>query len=300
MEINVKKIFWGILLLIIGLVWMGKNLGIITFPWHALFNMWPMILIFWGISVLPIKNTLKLGLLVLSVLISLVLLFQMKDTKNYWFFHWDDETESTEVQQLKIKYDTTFQKAQLHFEANAANIVLQDSTTELFDFQSNTKNDRYEMTSKTDSQTTQISVSSKKKRKHWGVGGEKVTFSLNTRPVWDVNFDVGAADLDFDFSPYKTSNISLNAGASSIHLKLGALVPLTKVDIEAGASSVHIEIPKASGCEIHCDHALSSKSFKDFTQSSDNVYKTPNFETASQKIIINMDAGISDIKVVRY
>ena len=35
----------------------------------------------------------------------------------------------------------------------------------------------------------------------------KVDISLNTKPVWDMNFDVGAASMDFDLTPFQSKKM---------------------------------------------------------------------------------------------
>ena len=86
---------------------------------------------------------------------------------------------------------------------------------------------------------------------HKGSYKNKVEIGLNSLPIWNMNFDIGAAAIDFDLSPYKISTMKLDIGAASLDLKLGDKYPKTIVDIDAGASSINIMIPDSSGCEIN-------------------------------------------------
>ena len=61
-----KKVFWGVVLIIIGILFIIRNLGWVDFSWWGVFRLWPVLLILWGISVIPIKNYLKLILSLLS------------------------------------------------------------------------------------------------------------------------------------------------------------------------------------------------------------------------------------------
>ena len=108
------------------------------------------------------------------------------------------------------------------------------------------------------------------------------------------------AEHNFDFSKFKMSQVNIDAGASSIKLKLGDLYSFTKVSVDAGASSIKIEIPKASGCEIKSDNFLSDKNFTGFNKIDDGTYRTSGFENALNKIMIVIDAGVSSIDVKRY
>jgi hypothetical protein len=142
------------------------------------------------------------------------------------------------------------------------------------------------------------------KKKHFVFNDEhnknKTLIKLNTTPVWDLNFDVGAAAIDFDFSPFKTDHIDVKMGAAALKVKLGNKLDVTKFHLKAGVSSVEIEVPESSGCEIRCNTALSSKDFDDFDKINSNLYKTNNFDAAKKKIYLDIDTGISSIHVSRY
>ncbi|MEI8201983.1 MAG: DUF5668 domain-containing protein [Bacteroidota bacterium] len=300
MELNFRKIFWGILLVLIGILWMLKNTGMIYFSWHALLNLWPLILIFWGISVLPVKNIIKVALLLISIGIGVFFLYQHNDNDDNYFFRWGRQSKDIEVQQYIVKYDTTLQKGILNFDAAAGTFIIKDTTSELIDFTANTNKDYYELISTTEGNTANVTFQPKKNHKHWDINENTVKLLLNTHPVWDAHFDIGAADINFDMSKFKVSQLDIDAGASSIKMKLGDLFSFTKVSVNAGASSIKIEIPTASGCEIKSDNFLSDKNFAGFNKIDDDTYRTQGFESAANKIMIDLDAGVSSISVVRY
>ncbi len=88
-----------------------------------------------------------------------------------------------------------------------------------------------------------------------------VDISLNSNPVWDMNFDVGAASMDFDLTKFKTKNLSVDMGAAAINIKLGDLFPETKLSVDAGASDINIFVPKGTGCKIVTDGCSLLKAF---------------------------------------
>ncbi|MCW8806464.1 MAG: hypothetical protein OQK56_08400, partial [Ignavibacteriaceae bacterium] len=127
-----------------------------------------------------------------------------------------------------------------------------------------------------------------------------VDIALNSKPVWDMNFDVGAASMEFDLSEFKTRNVDVDMGAASINIRLGNLYSETKLSVDAGASDINIFVPKESGCKIVTDGALSSKHFTDFEKINSDKFKTENFDEAVNKIFIDIDCGVSSISVDRY
>ncbi len=69
-----KGIFWGLLLVTIGILFLLKNLGLICFSWCGLWMIWPVLLIFWGITILPVNDLTKTILSVIAIILGVVLL----------------------------------------------------------------------------------------------------------------------------------------------------------------------------------------------------------------------------------
>jgi len=130
--------------------------------------------------------------------------------------------------------------------------------------------------------------------------GDKVFIKLNDQPVWDFDFDVGAASIDLDMSKFMTRDVEIDGGAASIELKLGDKYDDTMVNIDAGASSVTVKIPMDSGCELYTSTVLSSRSISGFERISKNTYRTDNYYEADNKVEISIDAAVSSFSVLRY
>ena len=47
-----------------------------------------------------------------------------------------------------------------------------------------------------------------------------VEMSLNSKPEWELNFDVGAASLDLDLTQYKISKVDIDMGAAALNIKI--------------------------------------------------------------------------------
>ena len=70
-----RNLFLGIIILFIGVVSLLVSLDVINFSWHILWRFWPMVLIFIGVAILPLKDWLKAILLLVALAIG-VLLYQ--------------------------------------------------------------------------------------------------------------------------------------------------------------------------------------------------------------------------------
>ncbi len=308
-----RKIFWGVVLVIIGILFILKNVGVIYFNWFTIWRLWPLILILWGISLIPVKDYLKLIFSVAAIGLSVILVSRY-DKEGYYNFGWNnnhhtdknwsdnDWSEGTSEQVLFQSYDSVIQRVQLNLDAAAGDFRLEgiSPADKLLTFEKKGNIGNYSMTSEGDSALRTINLKIEDSKVKFHNEGMRVKLELNPKPIWDFNFDIGAASINFDLSSFKVGKLSIDGGASSIKMKLGDLNILTEVDIEAGASSINILIPEGVGAELRTETVFSSRSFKGFKKVGDGLFRTDNFSTAGKKIMISVDAGVSSVKVDRY
>ncbi len=296
-----KNIFWGIVLIAIGVMFILKNLDIINFNWFMLFQLWPLILVFWGISLIPVKDYVKFILMLLSLSIGIWLVnYYKSDIFFGWHINKDDKKNWTE-QRMSETYDSTITKATLRLDAVAGNYTIKSTTEKLIDFESKGNIGDYKLlvSNEDSSKVVKIGLESNVVNINSENKGNETNILLNANPLWNLKFEAGASDIDFDLSQFKVEKIKFDGGASNIKIKIGNKIPMVNLDVDAGASSIKILIPKESGCELIGDNVLSSLHFENFT-SKDGVYRTDNFENASNKIYIKIDAAVSKMKIERY
>lgn len=318
-----KKLFWGILLVFIGVLFILKNMGLVYFDWWTILRLWPLLLILWGISIIPVKSIYKL-LLSLAAIVVTILVVSRFDTREHPFmnfhkndqnwhfgidedsFNEDDSSSYSKNQELFQSYDSSINKAILSFDAAAGDFRISDSLLQekLLVFKKKGDIGDYSMTSNQDGNTRDINLkiqdSHVRLNRGGNVGGNQVLLYLNPEPIWDFDFDIGAANINFDLSNFKSENIKIDGGASSINLKLGDRQPLSTIKIDAGAASIVINVPKTSGVELNTETVLSSKNFHGFKKLEDGHYKTDNYATAKSKIYLKIDAGVSSLTIRRY
>jgi hypothetical protein len=315
-----KKLFWGILLVIIGVLFILKNMGLIYFDWWTVFRLWPLILILWGISLIPIQGYIKLILSFVAIAVTFLLVSKYdrndrpfwrwhNDRHSKWEYRWehsDDDSDtsswSNDIQELFQNYDSTMKEATLSFDAAAGDFKLSDSllTDKLILFKKRGNIGDYSMTSSDENGRRIVNLSIEESNIKLNNKSNMVQLYLNPQPVWDFKFEVGAANINFDLSKFNIASLDLDGGASSMKLKLGDRNPLSKVDIEAGAASIDIEVPASAGVEINTETVLTSRNFPGFKKISKGQFRTDNFNTATSKIIIDVDAGVSSLNVQRY
>jgi len=304
-----RKIFWGLLLVMIGILFILKNTGVLFFSWHTIWHLWPVILILWGISIIPVKDWIKLVLSVCTIVITFFAVQQYGPKDNHkWNFEWndrnnrdnDDDDTTIYNNAMSEDYDSLTKYAVLKLDIGVGNFKINDSTDKLIEVKHDNENANYSMTANTEDSLTKINLSLQKGEFNDGNIKNNVEMKLNPNPIWDMELNVGAAEVKFDLSGFKTRNLKIQGGASDLELKLGAALPFTDLKLEAGAASITIRVPESAGCEIISNTFLASKDFKGFTKTGNQHYQTPNFAASKNKIKIDLQAGVARVDVVRY
>lgn len=308
-----ERIIWGIVLLFLGGILLLQNFNVIDFEWSVIWRFWPVVLILIGANMLFSNSNTAAGSVV-SILITVIVLgfIAYKGTT-----HTDNELSSWSSDEggddtgSKSEQKTTFfrepfiagtRSAILNIEGGATNFILRDTSSELFTARVKKQVGNYSVFKfSTDStETVDFKMTGKA---DWDMDksvANEAVMTLNPEPVWDINLETGAGKSNFDLTKYKVRKIRLEGGVAKFDIKLGSLYKSTSVDVESGVSKITIAVPASAGCEIKTESGLSSLDFKGFNKLSDNLFQTANFGSAQQKIIINLEGGLSKFRVERY
>jgi len=304
-----RHVFWGLLLVTLGTLILVSNFAIVNLDLSGLWKLWPLVLVLWGISFIINKNFVKVAfagiiaiVLALSIYSAGQSLFNICDKDIDFVFTNDEYYDYSDTTRYVESFEKNIKNAKLNIDAGAGSFNIIDPTSDLFSMLARGTKNNYTVTRYDSQNETSIDVKMKKTKIKLRKGKfkNKIEMSLNSQPVWDMIVDIGAASIDFDLSPYKVKKLNFDMGAASLELKLGDKYPETYFYLDAGASSIKILVPDSSGCEIKTDVSVSSKHFRGFEKIHKDLYRTDNFETAKNKIYINLDAGVSSIEVNRY
>jgi hypothetical protein len=313
------KIIWGVLLLFIGGVLLLTNFDVIEFYWRNIWNFWPILLIILGVNILFNKNDSQLGNIIsLGILIvALSFLFvrgQQKPNGKSWYgdrhgIHTDfDEDNESDVASSKMNFSEGLQtgdavkKTILNLSGGGTSFNLKGKTDSLFSANVKRKFSDFVLTKVSTDSINTLTFKMQNKNKSWsyGGGGNDVNLYLNTVPIWEMNLNMGAGQIDFDLASYKVRTLSFDGGAAELDIKIGSLLPIVDVNVKTGVADVKIKVPKGSGCRIKTKTGLSTKDFSGFTKISEGLYETPNFQNSGSKVFISLDGGLSSFEVDRY
>jgi hypothetical protein len=294
------RLFWGSLFVIVGLFLFLERLGMFSLDWDFGWKLWPLALILLGISFLvrnqPVRWILAiLGALVLAFLLLSILSFS-------WPFCGRFADRAPMSQEFAEPYDPAIQRATLSLDAGAGTFLLGDTTGQLLTATTRSTFAEYDLAVVRDSGGAEARLTMKEHKVRFPGprGGNRAEIRLNEAPRWDLEVDVGAAKVEADLTPFIVERLHVDAGASSLRLKLGGRAVRSEVDVDAGASSIKISVPESLGCEVRIDAPVSSKHLSGFQAAGSGVYRTDNFDSSDHKIFMRVDAGVSSIGVTRY
>lgn len=295
------RIFWGVFLLTLGGLILANNFVGLDYDWEFMLKLWPLALIIFGLYFVIKDSRYRWIFVAASALVISFAVFSAFYGV-FSFFNGNFDDGEFLVQTYEEPYSPAIQTAKLSFEAAAGNFKMLDTTGSLVTI--NTKggfgNYDFHVDKSEKHSDVVMDLQDNHVEFHGGFPKNKVDIKLNRLPVWDMDFDIGAASMDLDLSPYRTGEINLKSGASSIKIRLGDKSNDTKLSFEGGASSIVVLIPESSGCEINSETKLSSRNYNGFKKISKGLYRTENFDSAGKKIFLSFETGVSSVKVDRY
>ncbi len=298
-----KNLFWGVILILLGVLYLLKQFDVIWFNWRDILSLWPLILVLWGISILPVKPLYKFIASVVAIVLMLLLIYNNPARRHsgwLWIGDWHRSGKSVELKKSESRMESA-EFAFLELDAAAGSYVISGTSEQLVDFRHVGDSGTYYMSTSEDGNKQYVRIGPEKYRNQSNLyRSHEVDIKLNPDLVWDIDIDAGAADIELDLSPFIVSELRINGGATSIEIKLGSLSENLKVDVETGVSSVLIKVPKDVACEVNTDSFLVSKELPGFDKVSKSTYVSPNFSSASKNISIEFNSGISSLRVLRY
>jgi len=309
------KLFWGLLLILIGTLFMLENLGYLNFSFAGIWRFWPVLLIYWGFSALlkPKDGSIHPALLGIQVaLIVLVLFFviQPKESRsNLRAWNWNKSDRRTERGQevkeydFSEAYDSSIKTAAFELEFGAGSVTLEADDAELVGAKANSNFGGYSFETENNEGGVKILMQYKNKNiKLKGADGfeNRLDLRLHTSPIWKIEMDMGATDAEFDLSKLKIAELEINCGAADVELKMGAPIGDKSVlKINSGVANIDVKLPQGVACEIISNSALSSKDFEGFVAVSSGIYQTPDFKSAKNSWLISLETGLSSVRISR-
>lgn len=316
-----NKLIPGIVLLLLGTVFLLRNYGYIDIHWSNIFHLWPIFIVIAGVNMIFANNKSPwaMGIKLAVIIGGFGLLFFGNFGNKFGFwprgnyeFDIDDDGDRVHTDVVRREstrffeesYNDSIRTARLNIHGGATSYKLSDTTTQLFSAETREFYGRYEFTpSKMDSSYLLDFRMKDNRFKNFNFNNDRsnrAIFKLNVKPEWELDINAGATDLDFDLTKFKIRTVHIDGGAASFKVKFGQPLNVTTVKVNTGASDVDIKIPRGAAASIDVHTGLSSDDFEGFVKIRDHRYETPGYANATNKFNIKINGGVSDFNVKRY
>ena len=294
------NVFWGVLLVVLGGMFLLESLDIVCFSLGELWKFWPLLLVFWGVAALVKDNRARWVVAALVAVLLALVVFSLFSFR--WTGCWSDEDYGpAETQVLTEPFEKGITHASLDISAGAAKVIVEGTTDQLLRAETVSSIGECTLTSSGTGETRalDLEIPARSHRFRFGRIRNEATIRLNPEPEWDITLGAGATSLDLDLRPFNIRRLGVEAGATSVTMTLGMPKEETDVRVEAGASSITIEVPREAACAVSVDAPLSSKDLDGFQRVHSGRYETENYGADQPSIWIKIDAGVSKVRVRR-
>ena len=297
---NIGAMFWGLLFVLIGVLLLLNNFGIIEVNLSNIWQLWPVLIIGIGLSVLSPRGWLW-G--IISVILTIAMLglvaFAVIDNPTYRDLRgWSNQDtkklsdDAVKAAKIDITIDTPATSLSLSSSDSRRGVeAIQQSKSTNLNIDAETRGD-----------TRYIRIGSESSRRFWFRGGvaNNLDIDLTRKLPVSLSIDTGAASVSGDLSQVKLKSLNIDTGASSIDLKLGAIESRQEVVLDAGASKLAFKIPKSVGVRVESNGGLKSTNFEGIEKVSESVYESKGFADSEKQITIRAELGVSRFEISRY
>jgi hypothetical protein len=292
------SIIWGLLLITVGMLALLNNFGVISLNLVGLSQLWPLLFVVWGASILSVRSSMWRALMIL--LVGAILVFAV------WVAIGGTDLGGRQIAQRQSEtvgqVDSAVKSLDVSVEAGAGKVTInsEDMKDELRAVL-NSNVTTLQKTTARSGDTERITLKQESKNQLWIAGvRNELNVTMSRRLPSALSLKLGAADLQADLSELKLDQLKLVLGAASADVRLGANWDNVEVHLNSGASSLTLHIPKSTGVRVEVDGGVSSKDFEGLDKKSDNEYESSNYQTAAHKVTITGDIGATSFTIDRY
>ncbi len=303
-----NKIATGIWLVFAGLVFLLHNMKVIDFNFYGIINLWPLILVSIGISLLLQGRTYSKYIVIASNIILCGIIFYKGITSKDTFYdrlgnievNTGDDIEGpfTQVVSQDLSEDTETAKLTINGGAAKYNFSAGKDSSLILDAKTAQATASLNLQSKGEKNVSMELTSKMKNNKY---NNSLIEVALNSKPVWNLEFNVGAAAITGDFKHMRIGKLEVNSGASSLNLHLPKPSDgVCDIEVNTAASKVILYLPKGAACQVETDALFSNNKYEDVDVVKDDVRKSKNFDQETNKYDIKVRGAANSLSILRY
>jgi hypothetical protein len=256
---NKGNIFWGLVLIVFGGLFLLQNQGLIG---NVFVFFWPVVLMLLG------------GWIILNV---------------FWKSDAMGETFSVPLNGAKrVSYKFNHGAAQINIRGAApAGMALVGSAGAAGEHKSQLSDDKLEVSVGTGPSFIPF----------LGPDGGMWRYQISSEVPVALVVEAGASTFDIDLQDTLTERVDLRIGASTVNVTMPAR-GASELSIEGGAATFTVCIPDGVAARINTVEGFVALNVAErFLQAESGLYASPDFDSATNRVLITVRAGVGSVNV---
>lgn len=293
---RVGSLIWPLVLIGLGVVLLLNNLGMLTWSvWEMILRLWPVLIIGFGLELLigrrSVWGSLLVALLIVAVLAGAVYLFNSPAATTGL----TTEAVSQPLGDAKRGEVTIqFGVGRLIVDAGAAGDQLVEGTAVLG------RGQRLISEGRVSAGVAYYRIDSEDTGTFWfpaqGADRRQWTLHLNPDVPLALTLRNGVGEATLDLADLQVADLDVTSGVGRVSIVLPSRGQV-RVAVEGGVGEIVLTLPSSMAARIRVDAGLTQVDVPTgFIQEGD-VYTSPGFDTAEDRVEIEIDGGIGRIVV---
>jgi hypothetical protein len=255
-------VFWPILLIAVGVIFLLSNLGMLPFaPWQ-LWRLWPLIIIVIGLDVL-LESLWRRG--------------------------------RPGGEPLSIDRDSLSEaEVSVEFGAGELRVGAGPTGTKLLEGEFS-DGAEYQL------RNGQVRLYGSRDWNWWGWWGSRGR-QWDVRLTPDIplrlGFQLGACQSTLDLGDLRVTDLALESGAADTRVRFPRAAGMTHARVKSGAASVRLSVPEGVAARITATMAIGSLDVdtRRFPRAGSG-YASPDYDTAANKLDLSIESGVGSVTV---
>ncbi|MFI5266013.1 MAG: LiaI-LiaF-like domain-containing protein [Chloroflexota bacterium] len=130
-------------------------------------------------------------------------------------------------------------------------------------------------------------------------GNSQMDLLLNPQVPLSLDIQEGASEGKLDLTQLHVGNFDLQTGASHTTVIMPQNAGATVATIKGGAATIDVQVPDGVAAQIQYDGGLSTLNVDQnrFPSTGPRIYRSPDYDTAQNKLDLTIQAGVATISV---
>ena len=284
---NNRRLIGGIILIILGILFLLTNLGYIGFDvLLGIFDLWPLLLVVAGVNIL--FNRRFIVSLIAWIIFFVILIL-------YGTFYRGMNADTDFKTHFTKPAETSY--GELNLDIGAARIDVDSERNDLLKVDARGIKLSHNNTYKNDMETAIFNFANKNHGLTiYNTRGSDYNFKLNEDVIWDLDLNLGAISGTLNLENIATRSVDLDMGAGNLNIILGNKYGRSDIEIDSGASNINITVPKDAGIKIKLDSSLSKTNIDDLSLIKlGDHYISPDYEERDVKLEFRISMGVGRV-----